>query len=79
MASFVLPISIAIILAVGRLLAAAGDDIGARVLDRIALAGGIIWAIDLISLITVQGVLWLASESQDVQEGGEAPHHKRLD
>ena len=74
-----LPISIAVVLAVGRLLAVAGDDLGARVLDRIALAGGIIWAIDLISLITIQGVLWLAAESQNAPEGDDARQRERLD
>lgn len=52
----VLPVAIAIVLAVGRLLGAMKDEAGAAALDRIALAIGILWAINLICLLVAQGI-----------------------
>jgi len=73
--SMVLPIAVAVLMAVARLLSTLGDQIGAQVLDRIALAGGILWVIDLACLITVQGILWLATENRN-PPGNDS---KRLD
>jgi hypothetical protein len=47
----VLPVCVAVVLGVARLLAAMQDTAGAAVLDRIALAAGIVWAIALICLV----------------------------
>ena len=47
----ILPMAIAVVVAVGRLLAAMQDTAGAAVLDRVALGLGILWAINLISLV----------------------------
>jgi hypothetical protein len=47
----VLPIALCVVLAVAALLSAMGDTTGGVALQRIALAGGILWAIDLICLI----------------------------
>jgi hypothetical protein len=55
-AACTLPMSIAIVLAVGRLLSAMQDASGAAVLDRVALAIGILWAIDLVCLLVAQGL-----------------------
>ena len=55
-AACILPVAIAILLAVGRLLGAMQDDAGAAVLDRIALAAGILWAVDLVCLLVAQGI-----------------------
>lgn len=52
----ILPVAIAIVLAVGRLLGAMQDEAGAAVLDRVALAIGILWAIDLVCLLVAQGI-----------------------
>ena len=46
MLACVLPVAIAIILLVARLLASLNDASGASVLDRVALGGGIAWAVD---------------------------------
>ena len=46
-----LPITLCVVLGVAALLAQMGDVAGGAVLNRIALAGGILWAIDLISLL----------------------------
>jgi len=51
-----LPIAVLVIWAFGVLLAAMGDAIGGGVLVRIALAGGILWAIDLIGLVLALGL-----------------------
>jgi hypothetical protein len=47
----ILPMAIAVVLGVGRLLAAMQDAAGAAVLDRVALGLGILWALNLISLV----------------------------
>ena len=52
-AALVLPIAELLMLALGRLLAAMGDQAGAIVLDRISLAGGLFWTLDLICLLLV--------------------------
>jgi hypothetical protein len=50
-AGCVLPVAIAIVVGVGRLLSAMGDAAGALALDRTALALGILWAIALVCLL----------------------------
>lgn len=52
----VTPIGIVLVLGVARLLAAMGDEAGAVVLDRVALAGGILWAINLVCLVAALGL-----------------------
>ena len=47
----VLPVAIALVVGVARLLGAMQDESGAGVLDRVALALGILWAIDLVCLV----------------------------
>jgi hypothetical protein len=55
-ATVLLPITICVILGVAALLAAMGDSLGGAVLQRVALAGGILWAIDLICLVLVLAI-----------------------
>ena len=50
-AGCVLPVALAVIVAVGRLLAGMQDQSEADVLDRVALAVGILWSIDLVCLL----------------------------
>ena len=47
----ILPMTIAVLVAVARLLAAMQDAAGAAVVDRVALAAGILWALNLIALL----------------------------
>jgi hypothetical protein len=49
--SVVLPLALVLVLGVGRLLAAMGDIAGAAVLDRLAMAGGLLWGINLLLLL----------------------------
>jgi hypothetical protein len=58
----VLPVAICIVLGVGTLLSAMGDSAGGLVLQRICLALAILWGIDLISLLIVQGVVFLVND-----------------
>ena len=51
-----LPITICVVLGVSALLGAMGDSFGGAVLCRIGLAGGILWAIDLICLVLVLAI-----------------------
>lgn len=55
-AACVFPVAIAILMAVARLLGAMQDEAAATVLDRVALAIGILWAIDLVCLLVAQGI-----------------------
>ncbi|HEY2893334.1 MAG TPA: hypothetical protein VGJ16_03950 [Pirellulales bacterium] len=55
----VLPVAIAIILLVARLLASLNDASGASVLDRVALGGAIAWAVELACLIVAVGLFAL--------------------
>jgi hypothetical protein len=52
----VLPLALVIVLGVARLLTAMQDTAGAAVLDRIALAAGIMWVIDLACLLLALGI-----------------------
>ncbi|HEX4148847.1 MAG TPA: hypothetical protein VHY20_07660 [Pirellulales bacterium] len=45
------PVPLAVLVALGRLLAALGDARGARIVDAVALAVGVGWAIGLIGLV----------------------------
>ena len=50
------PITLCVVLGVAALLAQMGDAAGGAVLYRIALAGGILWVIDLICLVLVLAI-----------------------
>jgi hypothetical protein len=50
-AAVLLPITLCVVLGVAALLVQMGDAAGGAVLYRIALAGGILWVIDLIFLV----------------------------
>ena len=60
--ALVLPIAELVMQGLARLLAAMGDNAGAVVLDRISLAGGIVWTIDLIALLLVLAIRALPRE-----------------
>jgi hypothetical protein len=55
-ATVLLPIILCVVLGVGGLLNSMGDSSGGMVLHRIALAGGILWIIDLICLLLVLAI-----------------------
>ena len=52
----VLPIVVTVTLATARLLFAMQDTAGGAALDRVALGAGILWAIDLVSLVVALGI-----------------------
>jgi hypothetical protein len=62
--ALILPIAICIVLGVGSLLGSMGDAVGGRVLGWIALAGGILWGIDLVALLLVQTFLTLSDRDR---------------
>jgi hypothetical protein len=67
-AAFLLPVALCVISAVAALLAGMGDTSGGGVLCRIALAGGIVWTIDLICLLLLLAINALGdgeSKSED--------------
>jgi hypothetical protein len=55
-AGCILPIAVVVVLAVARVLAAMQDAAAATVLDRIALAGGVLWAVNLVCLLLAVGI-----------------------
>ena len=55
-AGFVIPVAIAVVMGVGRLLGAMQDAAGAAVLDRVALAIGILWVLDVVCLVLALGI-----------------------
>jgi len=54
--ALLLPVAICVVLGVGSLLKAMGDLCGGAVLGRIALAGGILWFLDLVGLLLVLAI-----------------------
>ena len=52
----VLPLALVVVLGVSRLLLAMQDTAAAAVLDRIALAVAIVWAVDLLCLLLALGI-----------------------
>lgn len=65
-----LPIALAVILGVGGLLAAMGDAAAARVLGWIGFALGVVWVVDLISLVILQAIGSLGARPTDDHESG---------
>ena len=51
LAAVALPIVCTVVVALGRLLAAMGDAAGATLVDRLALAAGVLWVFVLITLV----------------------------
>jgi hypothetical protein len=56
LAGIFLPIALCVVLGVAALLIQMGDAEGGAVLYRIALAGGILWIMDLVCLVLVLAV-----------------------
>ena len=67
-AALALPVLISVLAAVSRLLAAMGDAVGGMVLDRLALAGGILWVVVLICLVLMLGIQSLVRDQLPPEE-----------
>jgi hypothetical protein len=76
----VMPIAIAVVLAVSALLAAMRDAAGGMVLRYVALGCGIFWVIALICLVLAQAVNSLSEEpsGEDSLSGDDLRDWKRL-
>ncbi len=59
-----LPIALVMVFGTGRLLGAMDDAAGALVLDRIALALGVVWAISLVCLLLALAINVLGPPDQ---------------
>lgn len=57
--ALILPLLLSICAAVAWLLAALGDEAGSAVLQFLGVALGILWALDLISLVLVEAMILL--------------------
>jgi hypothetical protein len=60
-----LPIVLCVVLGLARLLAAMGDQAGARVADVLALAGGVAWVTLLIVMVIVQALMVLGAADEE--------------
>lgn len=60
----ILPISLTVLWGVSCLLRAMGETRGGAVFGYIGLAGGILWAIDLVCLVAFQGLSTLAENNE---------------
>ena len=68
LASVLLPAVVCVLVGLGWLLRAMGDAVGGIVLDRVALALGIVWILDLLTLVLALAVERL-TEPCDPPEG----------
>ncbi len=71
-AAVMLPITICVLVGLGRLLGSMGDAAGSLVLDRIGLALGIAWVLDLVFLVLLLAIQRLL-EPGGPPERGEEP------
>jgi hypothetical protein len=55
-AALILPIVIVVLGGIARLLFAMGDESGAIIVDRVALAAAVVWLVDLVLLLIVQSL-----------------------
>ncbi len=54
--ALLLPVTICVVLGIASLLGAMGDSAGGCILQRIALGGGILWVINLVSLVVLLAI-----------------------
>jgi hypothetical protein len=54
--AIIVPMVVLLLIGVAKLLAVMGDSLGAVCLDRLALAGGVLWGIDLLLLLVALSV-----------------------
>jgi len=64
----VLPIALAVVLGAASLLAAMADPAGAAALRWVGFGLGVVWVVDLVSLVMAQALNWLSD-----QNGGHDP------
>jgi hypothetical protein len=62
--SIVLPLALVLVLGLGRLLGKMGDEAGAAVLDRVALALGLLWTLGLICLLLSVAIATLTAPDE---------------
>ena len=55
-AGLLLPVTICIVLALAALLEALKDSTGSLVLCCVALAGGVVWLVDLVAIVLLQAI-----------------------
>lgn len=71
-ATLLLPVLICVLLGVARLLAAMQDVAGAAVVDRLALAAGVLWIVDLVVLVIFAGIELVARPVSGEAAAGDA-------
>lgn len=72
-AGLCLPVVITVLTGLGRLLAAMGDRAGAETVDRLILAGGVLWVVALVALVLVNAVRAELNRRQEGEEFNESP------
>lgn len=65
--ALLLPAAIVVLAGLGRLLQSMGDQAAGRVLDRLALAGGVLWVFVLLGLLLVVAVRQSTESSDELE------------
>ncbi len=60
-AALVLPVAICVFMASAHLLQAMGDAMWAYILQRVAVVAGVIWAVDLVSLLLAVAIYMIVN------------------
>jgi hypothetical protein len=79
-ATLLLPVVLAVVLGLGSLLAAVGDESGARACGRVALAAGAAWLVAVVATTAVSAVALLDRTElpqHDRRKRGRRPHRDR--
>jgi hypothetical protein len=74
-ATLLLPVVLAVVLGLGSLLGAVGDQSGARACGRVALAAGAVWLVALVATTTVSAMALL--ERSDLPQHGRRKRGRR--
>ena len=67
-AGLLMPVAICVVMALSALLTAMHDEVGGAVLRYVALAGGVVWVVDLVAIVLVQAIDTLTRPDEEEQE-----------
>ncbi len=64
-----LPVTAAVLMGLARLFHAMGDAVGSRILDYVALGVGVLWVLDLLSLLLAMALNSIISSAETEETG----------
>lgn len=68
-----LPIAMSVLLGMAALLAGMGDAVGGGVFQRVALAVGVLWVINLIALVLAQAINGVGVQTREDRDDSAEP------